>query len=147
MSDLLLALSAGGGSLPAALHLPRSRLSAGGDGGAGSGGPQGRLPGASHFTVAHFPLPWKFKEPCERTAACLPAGVDPLAGGREGASGDDGGGRLRRGVVCHSAGADPGPEDRHPDRAERYKCLRVCKLSLLEGAVCKIFKEAALLLR
>lgn len=38
-------LSAGGRGFPAALHFPRSRLSAGGDGGAGSGGPQGRFPG------------------------------------------------------------------------------------------------------
>lgn len=35
----------GGGGVPAALHLPWSRVSAGGDGGAGPGGPSGCVPG------------------------------------------------------------------------------------------------------
>lgn len=55
-----------------------------------------------------------------RASQCslLLPGVDPLAGRREGSSGDDGGGGLRRRVLCNPAGANPGPEDRHSDRAE-----------------------------
>lgn len=43
----------------------------------------------------------------------FPPGVHPLAGGREGAFRNDGGGRLRRGILRNSAGADSGSEDRH----------------------------------
>lgn len=79
MSNLLLGLFAGGRSLPAALHLPRSCLAAGGDGGAGSGGPQGCLPGALCFTffiltALVFVFAMKFQgnaDACKQTAACL----------------------------------------------------------------------------
>lgn len=98
MSNLLLGSFVGGRSLPAALHLPRSRLSAGGDGGAGSGGPQGCLPGALCFSFHRRTLCFalKFQEHMDTANkdGTFVAGVNPLAGRREGASGDDRGSRL-----------------------------------------------------
>ncbi len=48
------------------------------------------------------------------------AGVHPMAGRWKGAAGDDWGGGLWRGIVRHSTGADPRPEDRNPHWAPRY---------------------------
>jgi len=47
----------GRGSLPSALHIPRGSVSAGGDGGAGFGGPQGCVSGVCFvFTLELFRL-------------------------------------------------------------------------------------------
>lgn len=143
--------SAGGRSFPTALHFPWGRLSVGGDGGAGSGGPQGSVPGTLHqevqfnFMKQHSYSNKKsrpqFLSSAYRCLQFVPViiislmsssinsedvkrqhvfiGVNPLAGGWEGAFGNDWGGGLWRWVICNSAGANPGPEDRHPHWAER----------------------------
>jgi len=72
----------------------------------------------------HWSLLWRFKSFFNTVMGFLHffiwKGVYPVAGRRKSAAGDDGGGGLWRGILCHPAGADPRPENRNPYWAPRY---------------------------